>query len=245
MDSALDHLVIAADSLAQGVAWCEATLGVTPGPGGRHPLMGTHNRLLRIDGPAFPQAYLEIIAIDPDAPAPGRARWFMLDDPALRARLQGGPRLVHAVARTPNLDTLREALLALDQDPGAALAAGRDTPEGRLAWRILVREDGALPGGGRLPTLIQWQGRHPADAMPPSSVALAAVNFGALQAREAALLRLRGATTVPGGPALAVTLSTPRGDVHLSAEPGAHPGQQNGYRPGNPPGDHPPGDHPR
>jgi uncharacterized membrane protein YphA (DoxX/SURF4 family) len=42
---ALDHLVIMASTLAQGVAWCEATLGVTPGPGGEHPLMGTHNRL--------------------------------------------------------------------------------------------------------------------------------------------------------------------------------------------------------
>jgi hypothetical protein len=45
---AVDHLVIAAASLEEGVAWCEATLGVTPGPGGEHPLMGTHNRLLRI-----------------------------------------------------------------------------------------------------------------------------------------------------------------------------------------------------
>ena len=30
----LDHLVVGAASLAQGVAWCENTLGVTPGPGG-------------------------------------------------------------------------------------------------------------------------------------------------------------------------------------------------------------------
>ena len=222
MNTALDHLVIAADSLAQGIAWCEATLGVSPGPGGRHPLMGTHNRLLRIDGPAFPQAYLEIIAIDPDAPAPGRVRWFTLDDPALQARLRGGPRLVHAVARTPNLDALRGALRQLDQDPGPPLEAGRDTPEGRLAWRILVREDGALPGGGRLPTLIQWQGRHPVDAMPASAMALKFVNFGALQPREAALLRLRGASAVPGGPALAVTLATPLGDIHLSTDPGDH-----------------------
>ena len=84
----VDHLVVMAASLAEGVAWCEATLGVTPGPGGEHPLMGTHNRLLRIASPAFPQAYLELIAIDPDAPALGRVRWFGLDDPALQARLQ-------------------------------------------------------------------------------------------------------------------------------------------------------------
>jgi hypothetical protein len=48
---ALDHLVIMASTLAQGLAWCEATLGVTPGPGGEHPLMGTHNRLMRLATP--------------------------------------------------------------------------------------------------------------------------------------------------------------------------------------------------
>jgi Glyoxalase-like domain len=179
--------------------------------------MGTHNRLLRIDGPDFPRAYLEIIAIDPAAAPPGRVRWFGLDDPALQAGLRDGPRLVHAVARTPNVEMLRWGLITLAQDPGTPLAATRDTPEGRLSWRILVRDDGALPGGGRLPTLIEWQGRHPAEALPASAVALAALNFGALTPREARLLRLRGATCKPGGPALAVSLTTPRGDVHLSA----------------------------
>ena len=57
----LDHLVVAAATLAEGVAWCERTLGVTPGPGGRHPLFGTHNRLLKIESEAFALAYLDII----------------------------------------------------------------------------------------------------------------------------------------------------------------------------------------
>ena len=99
MTTALDHLVIAAHTLAQGAAWCQATLGVVPGPGGRHAFMGTHNRLLRIDSAGFAQAYLEIIAIDPEAPPPGRPRWFGLDEPALQARLRHAPRLLHAVLR--------------------------------------------------------------------------------------------------------------------------------------------------
>ena len=52
-----DHLVIAARSLDEGVGWCEATFGVVPGPGGTHPLMGTHNRLLKIATADFPRAY--------------------------------------------------------------------------------------------------------------------------------------------------------------------------------------------
>ncbi len=68
----LDHLVITAATLEQGVAWCEATLGATPGPGGQHALFGTHNRLMKVEGEGHAGVYLEIIAIDPQAPAPGR-----------------------------------------------------------------------------------------------------------------------------------------------------------------------------
>ena len=45
MTAQVDHLVIAASTLNEGVAWCEKTLGITPGAGGEHPLFGTHNRL--------------------------------------------------------------------------------------------------------------------------------------------------------------------------------------------------------
>ena len=45
MKSQIDHLVIAAHSLQQGVEWCESVLGVTPAAGGEHEKYGTHNRL--------------------------------------------------------------------------------------------------------------------------------------------------------------------------------------------------------
>ena len=110
MTALLDHLVVAAASLQQGLDWCEATLGVTPGTGGQHPQMGTHNRLLKIETADFPLAYLEIIAIDPAAAPPGRPRWFGLDEPALQARLQQAPQLVHLVARSTQIVRHREAL---------------------------------------------------------------------------------------------------------------------------------------
>ncbi len=222
MTTQVDHLVVAAATLAQGVAWCEATLGVTPGPGGRHALMGTHNRLLSLASEAFPLAYLEIIAIDPDAP-PGRARWFGLDEPALRARVEVAPRLLHLVARTDALDAQRAAQVAAgavgDDAPGVAIAASRDTPAGRLQWRILVRDDGRLAFGGALPTLIQWQGTHPADAMPPSGLTLRALVLGGLSRPLYAALDLAGASLQPAPrPALSVTLGTPRGEVVLSSD---------------------------
>ena len=229
MTCAIDHLVVAAHSLAQGVAWCQATLGATPGPGGRHAVMGTHNRLLAIASPAFPQAYLEILAIDRDAPAPGRPRWFGLDDAVLQAQLQDAPRLLHAVLRTDTIEAQRLALVALGLDPGALLAVERDTPDGLLSWRILVRADGQIACAGALPTLIQWQGRHPAAGMALSPVALRKVALGRLSAPVAGVLRLQGAavntntgtgtstgiSTRTTGPVLAVTLDTPLGAVAL------------------------------
>ena len=211
---AVDHLVIAAATLAEGVAWCERMLGVTPGPGGKHPLFGTHNRLLKIESEAFPLAYLEIIAIDPEAPPPGRVRWFGLD----AIDLSAGPRLIHWVARSTRIDQHRQGLVEAGLQPGEPLAASRDTPQGLLSWRILVRDDGALPCGGALPTLIQWQGRHPAQTMPASGVVLKSLVLCGVPPRAAEVLGLRGLTLSSGpGPALQAVLSTPRGDVMLTA----------------------------
>ena len=86
--------------------------------------------------------------------------------------LRAGPRLVHAVCRTDRLDALAAALQQLGFDAGRPLAAHRDTAAGRLQWRSVVRADGALPGDGRLPTLIEWQGPHPADGLPDQGVTL-------------------------------------------------------------------------
>ena len=220
MDTHLDHLVVAADTLEQGVAWCEATLGVTPGPGGRHALFGTHNRLLKIATPMFEHAYLEIIAIDPQAPTPARARWFGLDDPGLRERLRAaGPQLVHAVARSSQLGLQRLGLIQAGLHPGDPVQAGRDTPQGPLSWEILVRQDGTLACGGALPTLIQWQGRHPAQGMPDSGVTLQALTLRGVPGGAATVLGLLGVDVreAVDGPALQARLATPRGEVTLSS----------------------------
>ena len=220
MSVLLDHLVVVASTLKQGVAWCESTLGVTPGPGGKHVLMGTHNRLLKIATEAYPDAYLEIIAIDPEARPPGRVRWFALDDPAQQASLQTGPRLVHLVARSTMLDMHRWGLITVGHQPGDPVAASRETPAGVLSWEILVRDDGALTCGGALPTLIQWKGLHPAQAMPACGVTLRALTLHGVPERARDVLRLRSVQVLSTpGPALTATLATPLGEVVLSSSP--------------------------
>ena len=216
----VDHLVVAAASLAQGVAWCEATLGVAPGPGGQHALMGTHNRLLKIATDSYPDAYLEIIAIDPAAPPPGRARWFGLDQPALQARLQdAGPRLVHSVARSTMLDMHRWGLITVGCKPGDPVSASRATLAGELRWQILLRDDGGMDCAGALPTLLQWHSAHPAQAMPDSGVTLQALVLRGVPDRARDVLRLRGVqvSAEPGTP-ITATLATPRGSVVLQSD---------------------------
>jgi hypothetical protein len=46
MRTRIDHLVIGASSLDQGVAYVEAVLGATMPFGGVHLQMGTHNHLM-------------------------------------------------------------------------------------------------------------------------------------------------------------------------------------------------------
>jgi len=215
----IDHLVVAAATLADGVRWCEAALGVTPAPGGSHPLMGTRNRLLQLSAPAFPRCYLEIVAVDPEAPPPGRARWFGLDDAALQAALRAdGPRLIHAVARSTMLDMHRWGLVNQGFNPGATLRAHRDTPAGRLAWQICVRDDGRLEAGGLLPTLIQWDGPHPAEALPDQGVRLRSLQIDGLPATACDVLRLRGVAVAPeAAPGLRAVLDTPQGAAVLVA----------------------------
>jgi len=224
----IDHLVVAAASLAEGEAWCESTLGVTPGAGGEHPLMGTHNRLLRIATVDHPRAYLEIIAINPsDDGGQRRAgrRWFDLDDEVLAQGIHAhGPRLVHFVASVPGLRAATASLACLGIERGEPVRASRATPRGLLEWQITLRDDGQRLFDGCLPTLIEWGHVHPAGAMAESGVTLHSL---AVSHPRAAALRSAyeaiGLNDVPvadGDPCLAATLLTPRGRVRLeSREP--------------------------
>lgn len=144
-----DHLVVAANTLEQGVIWLEEKLGVTMQTGGKHPLFGTHNALLKLGE----SSYLEVISIDPDAPTPTRARWFELD----HVHLLEQPKLIHWVARTDHLESQVQELPML----GSILEASR----GNLSWQITVPDDGHLNFQGLIPTLISWRGVHPTSQL--------------------------------------------------------------------------------
>jgi hypothetical protein len=201
-----DHLVVAALSLERGCDWVEERLGARPQPGGKHVAMGTHNALLRL-GARF---FLEVIAVDPEGVAPSRSRWFDLDEPRMKATLAEGPRLVHWVARTDDIDAVVKRVPSL----------GTITPmeRGTFKWRITIPGDGHLPARGLVPTIIQWSdARHPADNLADNGRTLsllagehpepANVRAGIAKVGLGEFLKV----TYAKSPRLAAMIRTPRG----------------------------------
>ena len=196
----LDHLAVAAVTLDEGVEWVADWLGVRPGAGGQHPLMGTHNRLLSI-GPGI---YLEVIAIDPQAPPPGRSRWFGLD------RFSGPPRLAAWVVRTDDLDA---ALMVAPEGSGTPLALSRAP----YRWRMAVPDDGVLPFDGMAPALIEWAGEtHPCDALPASPVRFRGLDVSHPAPLTDHLPPVGGVRYLAGTPALRAVFDTPQGERALT-----------------------------
>jgi len=233
MKTQIDHLVVVAATLSQGVQWCEDTLGITPGPGGEHDKQGTHNRLFKIATPAHPLAYFEIIAINPHADPALRsknARWFDMDDPALQKSVAEQPRLLHFVAGTTDITAARQAWFDQGIDRGTTIHANRRTANGLLHWQFSLRPDGQRLFQGTLPSLIQWgkpgdadpQRLHPRNTLPRSKVSLERLNVShpnasKLQAAYAALgLKEVAITTGPAN--VQAVLHTPKGLVSLNSE---------------------------
>jgi hypothetical protein len=211
----LDHIVIAASSLETGVSYLEELLGVRVPDGGKHPLMGTHNCLMQIGNGCF----LEIIAIDPDAPVPTRPRWFNLDDADMKARIAERPRLHTWVVRT---DNIADAVAASPIPPGQ-IEEGR---RGDRVWNITIPQDGSMPENGLFPTLIEW----PDFSGPASGIVDLGCRIEALKLTHQEPERLTTALKAIGAdglaevaltadaapPGLAALIKTPQGVVSLT-----------------------------
>lgn len=204
----LDHIVVVAGDLAEGIAWTEERLGAAlPQSGGKHPLMGTHNRVMRLGEASF----LEVIAPDPEAPDPGHARWFDLDTPPAE------PCLGHWLVRLPGLMQHRGDL------PGINGGVQRQQ-RGDMRWVITVPEDGRRPFGGVFPSFLDWQcdeGQIPPRAMPGGDFSLFSLELAHPRAAQASgllapvLQDARVSWTVAERPSLTARLRGPAGEVVL------------------------------
>ncbi|MGD8215970.1 VOC family protein [Aestuariimicrobium sp. Y1814] len=153
----LDHLVVTTTDLAQACDEFESRLGVRPEVGGKHPQFGTHNALVALGG----SAYLEVIAIHPDAGAQA------VDYPFTLAT-ETTTRIRTFAAHPGDLTAVVEDLRRLGVDVGEVGPGSRTTPDGTvLNW--LLTAPLAAGEHGLVPFLIDWQGGpSPAETIGPA-----------------------------------------------------------------------------
>jgi hypothetical protein len=156
----MDHLVLAAPDLDEGVEYVEELLGVNMVPGGEHEGFGTRNRLLGLGE----RSYLEVVSIDPEQPDPKGSRWFGLDDLA-------APRLVTWCCEVAKEGSLSSLNAVIEAGAGAGIDLGRQVAGSRLAddgsmIRWTMSDPWKERAGGVIPFFIDWGATtHPASRL--------------------------------------------------------------------------------
>ena len=146
MDLALDHVIVAVPDLDDATAALERTTGLRATPGGRHPSLGTQNRLVPLG-----KAYLEIATVADERLAAGNE----FGRAVLGAR-DSGPRFTGWVVRT------REIEQAAPTWQSDVVSLTRDTPSGtQVGWRMAGLDNVRDPSR---PLLIEWEDEHEAPA---------------------------------------------------------------------------------
>ncbi|WP_420626452.1 VOC family protein [Candidatus Poriferisodalis sp.] len=158
--AAIDHIVVAAPDLEAGTATVEALVGMRAAPGGPHPGVGTRNTLLSLGD----DVYLEIIAPDPEQPAPANPRPFGIDS-------LSGPKLVTFAVHASDGETIDDVVAAMrvcGEDPGEIISMSRVKPDGEeLHWSLTLSPAGLAEGAGLAPFVIEWgDTTHPATVTP-------------------------------------------------------------------------------
>jgi len=145
MNGRIDHIVIGADNLISGTRILENKLNTKLLPGGEHKVMGTHNKLLKLQT----EIYFEVISINPNVDPPSQPRWFSLDELDTKEKIKKSPRSLCWVLAVDNIE---DAVHNCGYYPGEILQLSR----GDLTWKVTVPSDGSLIGNGVFPFLIEW-----------------------------------------------------------------------------------------
>lgn len=141
----IDHLVIAVRDLDDAADELERRVGLAATGGGRHPTLGTQNRLAWLG-----DTYLELVSIADRSVAEGS--W--LGVPTLAALERGGGLATWAIA-TDSIGADVEALRAMGSGFGDPTPGERVRPDGTVVrWRLAI--GGAL-GPAEPPFMIEHE----------------------------------------------------------------------------------------
>jgi hypothetical protein len=157
----LDHILLGAPDLQQGIDFVASQTGVRAAFGGVHPGRGTQNALLSLGE----RHYLEIIAPDPKQERTNVTPMFRTD---LIAHLKSfaSPRLVGWAAHPCSLSAYAQKLRAANVTFQGPTPGSRKRPDGRLLqWQTLNLDNDE---GSLLPFFIEWSADspHPASDAP-------------------------------------------------------------------------------
>jgi hypothetical protein len=201
----VDHLVIGISSLELGASEIASLCGVRAVFGGGHPDMGTHNALITIG----PQAYLEVLAPQPDA--------VLLPELGVLHSLDSLTPMTWAVA-TNDAPATRQRLREAGFESSAPNPGTRTTPEGTtLRWYAFIVN---LPDKTMAPFFIQWDpaSPHPAATSPPgctlAGIEIRTPDADTLQ-RLVDVLGVAVTVSKSEQPQMVVRLSGARGPVEL------------------------------
>jgi hypothetical protein len=208
--TAVDHVLLGAADLDQGIAWFERRTGVRPAIGGSHPGRGTRNALASLGG----RQYLEVIAPDPAQ----KTYTFQIDIRSLPE-----PRLINWAAASADLDALAASARSAGRQTFGPNDGSRVRPDGKVVtWRSMGVASGLGSGAIEpVPFFIQWSpdSVHPSQEAP-RGCELKALDFA--HPTPPALLELFASIGIDGrvdqapAAALRATLSTPKGIVELT-----------------------------
>jgi hypothetical protein len=203
----VDHLLLGARDLDEGIAWLERKTGVKASFGGVHPGMGTRNALASLGG----RQYIEIIAPDPTQTVFN----FQID---VRTLLE--PRLITWAAATGDVDGVAAAARTAGFGVFGPRDGSRQRPDGSmLRWRSVgIDARLAHEGVDPVPFFIQWA----SDSRHPSADAPSGLRLTALELRHPEAAKLQTTLLTLGIDAvvqraevaeLRATLDTPKGTV--------------------------------
>jgi len=146
----IDHLLLAAHNLQDGINAVSDKLNVTASPGGKHPNQGTENALLGLQG----QKYLEIIAGDKTSDIHSNIRQ--------ECEKFITPGMYWWALRCSDISALRDKLIE-QNIPCSDIQDGSriDTDGNEITWKLLFAESDLY--GKAMPFFIQWGNHHPSN----------------------------------------------------------------------------------
>lgn len=204
--SRLDHIVLGAPSLQEGIDYVENLTGCRAVFGGKHQQFGTQNALLKIGN----LIYLEILAPDPDNPK-SENLWMGISE-------LDKPRVTRYAIKSKQIAKDAKVLNSYEEEHGFCQVGKRVKSDGELLkWELTVPL--AMPKTSCIPFLIDWGTTiHPSISLKSCAELLKFERFSPNYVKLNSIFEDLNLNSLilPGPEKIVLTLECPKGIIELS-----------------------------